>query len=414
MKSSFYPILMFAFLILISCENIDMSNIKEEKTINNQNTSQEKILAPTNFTPIFKPVKDLIAANSNKSFKMLLKYDVKAYRVEYKTKDVSNNEVTASGTILVPISYNSDDSFPILSYQHGTMFGDVDVYNSSFNNEVFCFASSGFITLVPDYLGYKTSSQIQHPYFINKTSNETVRDMILESLIDIRSLGINHNGQLFLNGFSEGANVSISFLKSIEENPILGLQIKATAASSGAYALGDQFSYILYNYFNNNMLAPATNPILCYMIYGYDKNIAKTNNLSIYFSSPYNNLVPYCFSGNFDSTSASNFFNSYKASYPQILSTLFVNSLNNGANLSFKKYLDDNSLIINWTPSSKLMLYHASDDYLVPKLNTTKLYDKMTENISTNANVSKDVYEGIGHSSTISFEKAIVWLNSNR
>lgn len=353
-------------------------------------------------------------SQSNSEIDNLVKYDVKSYRIVYNTTDNSGNPTQASGTLLVPQKNNLNDTFSVLSYQHGTNMGDADVLTSSFNDEVFLAASTGFITMVPDYLGYNSSSQIQHPYFINVCSNKTVRDMITSSLSVLDDLEINHDGQLFLNGFSEGANVTISFLKSVETNPISGLQIKATSASSGAYALGDQFSIFMQNYFQNNGQAPATNPILCYMIYGYEKNIAKTNNNSIYFANPYFNLVPHCFSGNYGNVAAATFFNSYKGLYPQIFSTSFVISLANGTNLGFKKYLDDNSLIINWAPTSKLKLYHSNNDSKVTYQNTIKLYNKMSENAVNSNNITKDTGLTEGHSSEISFQRAILWLNSNR
>jgi predicted esterase len=99
------------------------------------------------------------------------------------------------------------------------------------------FASTGFITLIPDYVGYNTSSQTQHPYFINKLSDRTLRDMITtstEALNILNILNVSHDSKLFLNGFSEGANITVSFLKDLEQNPIPGLTITAISTASGA------------------------------------------------------------------------------------------------------------------------------------------------------------------------------------
>ncbi|AEW85465.1 hypothetical protein [Flavobacterium columnare] len=48
-------------------------------------------------------------------------------------------------------------------------------------------------------------------------------------------IGVNHDKNLSLYAFFERANVTISFFLSIEGNPISGMNIRNTAACSGAY-----------------------------------------------------------------------------------------------------------------------------------------------------------------------------------
>ncbi|ANO49340.1 hypothetical protein Pf1_01095 [Flavobacterium columnare] len=50
-----------------------------------------------------------------------------------------------------------------------------------------------------------------------------------------------------LYAFFERANVTISFFLSIEGNPISGMNIRNTAACSGAYDLFNQMMYSLAN-----------------------------------------------------------------------------------------------------------------------------------------------------------------------
>ncbi|WP_145955912.1 hypothetical protein [Flavobacterium columnare] len=58
---------------------------------------------------------------------------------------------------------------------------------------------------------------------------------------------VNHDKNLSLYAFFERANVTISFFLSIEGNPISGMNIRNTAACSGAYDLFNQMMYSLAN-----------------------------------------------------------------------------------------------------------------------------------------------------------------------
>jgi hypothetical protein len=414
-----------ASAFILSCTTNYDSEISKDNasSISRINAATSRLIGSTpNDSVIKKPVKDkdktkseiLLLSGSNSNKNKFLLYDVKVYRIDYPTVDYAGNPITASGTLMVPQKINATDSFPVLSIQHGTAFGDFEVENSSFDGYVYQYACSGFITLVPDYIGYNTSKNIQHPYFINSCSDRALRDMITASLAYTKKeLLVNNNGKLFLHGFSEGANVTISFLKSIESNPIPNLNVIATGACSGAYALGDQFSHFANNYFNG---LPGYKSIsatfLTYMILGYDRNIAKLNWDSFYLNSPYNNILPVAYDGRASKEACGEFTGNLMKDYPAVLSPYFITSLTNGTNVNFKKYLDDNSLIKNWCPNSKLTLYHGNQDYLVPMYHTDKLFENMRSRANFNgASIRKEIFNG-DHVQTSMFENNIIWFNS--
>lgn len=410
-------ILIISLLSFSSCEN-------DEIILDKNNTkTQNRLLETNNLVSLIYVAEKNKSLNlikqftqNNSSIDPLLKYDVKSYRITYNTVDNFNNPIQASGTILVPQRNSITDSFSVLSYQHGTMFADSEVYNSSFNNEVFLFASTGFITLVPDYVGYNTSSQIQHPYFINKLSDRTLRDMITASTEALNTLNVSHDSKLFLNGFSEGANITVSFLKNLEQNPIPGLTITATSAASGAYALKRQYDYMMalsISYPIASTESVAANSILIYMIYGYFKNHADPTGLTAYLNFPYNNLAQTIYTGNHLMVDVGNTTLGFKYLYPNIsiFNPYFVYSVNAGYPSGFRKYLVDNSLINNFTLNSKLMLYHGTSDNLVPHSHTSELYNTLKAN---NFNNVFNEYVYGGHDSNESFKKGILWLNSLR
>lgn len=356
--------------------------------------------------------------NGNPFMIPLIKYNVKSYRITYNTTDDLGNPIQASGSILIPQRNNASDSFSILSAQHGTAFEDEEVEAKTLSQEMYSFASSGFITVVPDYIGYNKSDQIQHPYFINNYSNKTVRDMILASLeyISPNHLNINHDGRLFLHGFSEGANVTLSFLKDVESNPISGLTTIATTAGSGPYNLESQIAYTYTLYVDQDInKASVAATLLSYFVFSYEKNIAKTNNLNIYFRPPYNTNIANYLNG---SRPLSNCTLSFQAAMTYYNRWVFTQPIFDPANTSvypgFRNFLYNNSITTiaqNWTPRTKILLIHGQTDSEVPMAQSVTLYNLLRA--KSPDNIYKSYSPGKGHDEVEIYQKAVYWLNEN-
>ncbi|HEU5146825.1 MAG TPA: hypothetical protein VFT90_08925, partial [Chryseosolibacter sp.] len=103
-----------------------------------------------------------------------LKYDVKTYTLTYVTT-YKGDIVEASGLIMVPVGMK--DPAPIVSLQHGTTFekDEAPSERGGFHGMEF-FASAGYITLMPDFLGYGESADLFHPYYDREHSALTVID----------------------------------------------------------------------------------------------------------------------------------------------------------------------------------------------------------------------------------------------
>src|SRR5690606_25925463 len=99
------------------------------------------------------------------------------------------------------------------------------------------FASAGYATFIPDYLGYGASTQILHPYYNERYSAMAVIDMIKAGKIFCKNEDIPVSDKLFLAGYSEGGYVTLAAQKEIESNPAHNLKITAVAAGAGGYDL---------------------------------------------------------------------------------------------------------------------------------------------------------------------------------
>ena len=382
-----YAYLLIIILTLVSCSETDQI-FNSEKT---SNTTSGNKLAVGNTDSQILLINDSLVPNAYDSFlynesqnlylNNKLKYAVKTYRITYSTINCDGATVSASGTAIIPQKpTNGDDyKFSVLSYQHGTKFDDASVYNTYNDINLYRYASAGFITVVPDYLGYNKSGSLQHPYFMNSNSTRVVRDMVSASLELTNSQGISNNGKLFLHGYSEGANVTIALLKSVEENPLKNLMPTATLACSGAYALVDQGAYMDSQYAQSDVgTAAVATSLMSYMIYGFDKNIQKSNNMYNYFNAPYAQNIPGLLSGNTSAKVATELFGYYMFYNRNVLSYNFRTNNQNPYRINFINFLRNNTLTtIPWGPKSLVKLKHGTIDNQVPILNSAAMYNIM-------------------------------------
>ncbi len=161
-----------------------------------------------------------------------------AYKVLYETPDTDGTIDTASGLVILPILDNAIAK-PFLTYQHGTA-SDRDNVPSRLPQEallVYYFASQGYISMAPDYLGLGDSRRTIHPYVHADTEASAAIDLLRATQQYLDTEGIAYNDQLFMTGYSQGGHASMAMQKEIETN--LSEEFTVTAAShmSGPYNL---------------------------------------------------------------------------------------------------------------------------------------------------------------------------------
>ncbi len=173
--------------------------------------------------------------NSYNDFKGKLdtpKYPVKLYRVHYHSviPEFDNRPAIASGLIAIPD--NGRDSMPVISYQHGTVFGKFQCPSnpdSSMETRLMIarFAAQGYIVIGADYFGLGTSD-LPNAYLIRNSSEQACLDMLFASRDVLSALKIKP-GQLFLHGWSQGGWTTMTFLRKLES---LNIPVAAAATAS--------------------------------------------------------------------------------------------------------------------------------------------------------------------------------------
>ncbi|WP_188471345.1 alpha/beta hydrolase family protein [Hafnia psychrotolerans] len=157
---------------------------------------------------------------------------VKLYRVIYPSSipERGNKPTMTSGLLAIPDT--AGKSFPMVSYQHGTIYGKHQV--PSFPDEspetqlmIAQFASQGYIVIGADYFGLGVSTEPEG-YMVKGSHQQATYDMINSSRQVLAQMGLE-NPHLLLAGWSQGGFVTMALLEKLEA---IGMKVQATATAS--------------------------------------------------------------------------------------------------------------------------------------------------------------------------------------
>ncbi len=293
---------------------------------------------------------------------LLVKYGVKAVKIEYKTVDVNNESITASGLILIPVTSNQ---VPVLSFQHGTIFTDAAApshYQSDFTDMLTIMASTGYAIIVPDYLGYGSSSQIAHPYEHRTSLATACRDMLRAGYeYFIVSPGTNRSSKLFLAGYSEGGFATMSLYKMLQDENSNEFAVSGVSVGAGAYNKTEFAKRIT----SQNTPSTYINYFLWVMLTYNSIYSDLQRPVSYYINSPWAEAV-----------TSSGPFAEVESNPNLLFQSNFVESITNETDAPFLAALADNDCY-NWKPLSPLLMIHGNADELVPFFNSQSAYDAM-------------------------------------
>ena len=264
------------------------------------------------------------------------KYAVTSYWLKYLTVDGKGQQVLASALVNVP-NKGTGSTSPVLSYQHGTMTMDAEAPTNRIvvTEASVLIASTGYIVLAPDYVGYGASKGQPHPYLLAAPSASVVNDLLTAAKYWRQTRGIRDNRQLFLVGYSEGAYVSMAAARALEAtaNPF-NQQLALSVLGGGPYHVGVTLDELLKKIRSENALLGALiNPgLLRYL--GSSVQASVRNELVRQLLGPGSDVV-------LDATVLDNFLADDAAA------------------------LERQSNVHDWKPSRPLRLFHGKDDQLV-------------------------------------------------
>ena len=183
---------------------------------------------------------------------------VKLYRVTYKSviPEQSNRPTTASGLIAIPNL--KQRTFPVVSYQHGTVVAKTAV--PSFPEQsiesllmIAQFSGQGYIFVGADLFG-KGLSPEPNGYMVKDSTVQACYDMLLASQAVLADMQIK-TSKLFLSGWSQGSYSTMAFLNKLES---VNYPVTATATCCTP---NDLYS-CMYNWIFNPFPAPDVNRLV--------------------------------------------------------------------------------------------------------------------------------------------------------
>lgn len=171
-------------------------------------------------------------------FLKLLKNNVKLEFIQYVTKGPNGKLATASGFIAYPVDSSGNvlkDSIKSVSYQHGTLLREIAWDDMQFQVLAPIVASSGYLAIVPFYLGFMYDSYQSHPYIIKDSYGQNGIDFIKAAQSYYAGLGGKTDSDMRLFGYSEGGYATMALHEAIDNSDDLTTSVSIPMA--GPYAL---------------------------------------------------------------------------------------------------------------------------------------------------------------------------------
>lgn len=214
--------------------------------------------------------------------------DVDIYTVEYDSSvpEQGHRTVRVTGLLALPKG-RSSGSLPLMSYQHGTVFGKYEVPSFAFRREnpsglphydaayetrymVALFAGNGFAVMAADYVGMGGHAQEPEAYFVKEATQQVNHDLYLNVQTFLRQKDIA-TSRLFLGGWSLGGLNTTGFLQKLES---AGVKVDAAFTAS---APSDPFAALngLMYFPRQGIDAVWLNTIVALTVFSYEHYYAR-------------------------------------------------------------------------------------------------------------------------------------------
>jgi pimeloyl-ACP methyl ester carboxylesterase len=319
----------------------------------------------------------IISYYDNPLIELIANYDIKAYRITYRTQTIDGTHVAASGLILVP----SVTRPSVLVLQRGTLFRKSEAPSRfdpliADNNSVWTYfgpvvSSSGYMIIMPDLLGFGESESLFHPYFVTRSHGRVSLDMMkaAEEFFDLE--GIDKGNRLFITGYSQGGTSAMALLKAISEDPSPDFRVTAASVGGGAYNLVDVSKSIL----GADTLGFAPN--YAYIVAAYDRTYNLNRDMTTIFKPPYSSRIygENLFGGQLSGTQIDQRLTSVTA---DLFQDSFLNGFLGDGEQPFKELLNSND-VSGFRVRVPLRIYHGEFDEVVPVDEARNAFEKLKD-----------------------------------
>jgi len=158
--------------------------------------------------------------------------NINLYKITYQTFIPEKGDKPTIATGLVAIPDQVKAVMPLISYQHGTVFGKQEVpsyIDQSMETKLMLaqFGGQGYIVIGADYIGMGDSKEA-NSYFAMKSTEQACMDMYTAAtqFLKKKQIGVGH---FFTVGWSQGGYNNMVFLRALERE---GINVTASATAS--------------------------------------------------------------------------------------------------------------------------------------------------------------------------------------
>ena len=302
----------------------------------------------------------------------IMKYDVNTYRVTYKTT-YKGGEIVASGVIALPFT---TERVGMVSVQHGTIVQQSDAPSAqgagSLDLIVYAaMASSGFIVVVPDMIGFGQSKNIFHPYYVEEAIAQAIVDNVRAAAELAEDDDVSFNNRLFLAGYSEGGYATMAAHKALEAEPLEDIDLIASFPAAGGYDIEAMQHYIF------NLTQYPQPYYLAYVGRSYQLFYDQNALLQDFFNEPYASRIPQLFDG---SNNSGNINSQLTSNMSELIREDLRLNLDTDARYAYIRNAFAENSLTDWVPSIPMYMYHGQQDTTVPYENSVTTYQKLIAN----------------------------------
>jgi alpha-beta hydrolase superfamily lysophospholipase len=294
-------------------------------------------------------------------------YGMKAYKIIYDSTDIHGDPIKASGYMVIPKGMpelvEKQIGFSLVSDDHGTIFSNSEAPSvmpeltmlPGQDSSVIFTAMGGFVTLMPDYVGYGESKGAVHPFVLKEPLASDTVAFIKAAKRFAEENHIKLNGQLFVTGYSEGGYASMATLQKIESEG--NLSVAMAAPMAGPYDL----NLTAFGVLSQPQLSVPS--FMAYVAYAY--GTAYDEPLDTVINEPYASKLPTLFDGSKTRAQIDPELTTVTAGANGLFNPLFVQSFFVDSTQWFRQAVLENS-VHAWVPQTPVRLIHCQGDQVIP------------------------------------------------
>ncbi len=370
MRYLYFMAFLLAGTILFSSCQSDMAVSQEEQIKDKYLVSYTLVrsMTATDVRNMFSPVQSVYPDVAE--ILPSVRYGAKVYSVSYNTA-LGTRKLVASGLVCIP---DGGVTCPILSFQNGTNTVNANAPSLNATNYtvqlISGFAATGFVMVLPDYLGFGTSTEVFHPYLQKEPTVSSILDLFraVKEMGNKAELNLRLSSDLYIMGYSQGGLSTLQLQKAIETSYSAEFNLKAAGCGAGPYNLTGITELVV---------TAATYPqpyYIAYIMKGFKSVGAFPNAYAEIFNEPYASRIDGLFNG---INSGGTINDQLSTNMSQLFTSEFRTTMKTNAKFQAMREALAASSVAAWKIKTPLILTHGQADTDVSPEMSKQLYEDL-------------------------------------